>query len=143
MTTEDLVQKVVEHLEKSLMEDLKDHIKSHIKLVVQSEFKELNDRIARLERTMDTWKNDLDEDRSDLKAIRKNSEYMNTDLQEVSKTVDKLPKKIENTVNETLPNAVSEAIPKAVNDTFQIFGKKVKVIEKPESILKKITPNSF
>ena len=138
MSTDDIVQKVIKHLEKSLLDDLKDSIKAQIQVIVKEEFKEIHERLARLERTMDMWKSDLDEDRSDLKDIRKTTEYINTDLKVVGKSVDNMPKKIEDTVNETVQSAVNEAVPNAVNETFEVFGKRVKVVEKPRGWLKKL-----
>lgn len=134
-TPEEVAQKFVKHLEDALLDDLKIHIKEMLTDLVKAEFEQVHKRITQLERTMDMWKNDLDEDRESLRNIRTGTENLNTELKEVGSTVDKLPKKLETTIKDTVKESVtenaSESITQAVRDTFTVVSKKIKVIEKP------------
>lgn len=139
---ESIAEKFVKHLEESLLEDLKTHITEFVSQLVKTEFESLHKRITQLERTMDMWKNDLDEDRANLRDIRTGNENLNTELKEIGSSVDKLPRKLESTVKDTVAQSVkdtaTEAIPQAVKDTFDVVSKKVKVTEKPKSWLRRL-----
>lgn len=146
---DEIIKKVTDHMEKTVTEDVKNKIKQGLKELVSTEFAELYKRIDSLERTtnkrfnaiettIDHWKNDLDEDRDNLKGIRLNTANTQAQVNEISSTVDGLPKKIDNAVKDSVASAVTSEVPKAVNDTFEIFGRKVRVIERPTSWIKKL-----
>jgi chromosome segregation ATPase len=119
MSNEQVVQQIIEQLEKTFIEDLRKEIRS--------EFKSIHDRMDRLEETFDLWKTDFDEDRETLHKLRTTGENLNVELKEIGSTVDKLPHKIDKTIQKS----AKEAIPKAINDTFIAFGKRVQLIKKP------------
>lgn len=135
MPEEEIVQKVVKYLEENLVNDLNAHIKKSIRDIVHEEFEAVFKRFSRLEKTMDVWKSDLDQDREDISQIRRTMGDNNTLLEEVRKSVGHLPKKINITVEDAIEDTVSEEITKAVTNTFEIVGKKVKVISKPKTLL--------
>lgn len=135
VNTDEIVQRVVKRLEETLIQPLQGEIKKMIQDAVATEFKALNQRLARLERTMDAWKEDLDFDRENMSDIRVKGGNTVTEIQEVRKTLSELPKKVEETVNKTVSETIAEAVPQAVSDTFEVTAKdpkkQVKVEKKP------------
>lgn len=149
MNTDEIIKKVTDHVEKSLAEDIKNKIRDALKELVKVEFEELHKRLDTLERntnnrfntlenTVDHWKSDLDDDRENLKGIRLNTANTNAQVNEISSTVEGLPKKLDNAIKDSVAVNVASEVPKAVNDTFEIFGKKVKIIERPSGWFRKL-----
>ena len=140
MPKDEIFEKVIKHLEKSFFNGIKENFRNQtrvlLKELVQEEFKEFHNSFSRLEKTMDMWKNDLDEDRESLRTIRHSTGEHALEMKEVSETIAVLPKKVETAVKDTVENVVSEEVPKAVNDTFTIVGKKVRVNPKPRRLLR-------
>lgn len=133
-----IVEKVIKHLETSLFNDIKEKLHSEIRQLVQEtvkdEFKEFHQAFSRLERTLDYWKTDLDADRENLSNTRRNTGQIAVEMQEVSKAIENLPKKVENTVKDTMkdtiPQSIADEVPKAITNTFDIVSKKVQVIRR-------------
>src|SRR5437762_10132584 len=103
INTDEIVKKVTDHVEKSLAEDIKNKIKESLKELVAAEFLELHRRIDTLEKnthtrfntienTVDHWKSDLDDDRENLKGIRLNTANTNAQVNEISNTIEGMPK---------------------------------------------------
>lgn len=149
LDTEAIIKKVTDHVEKTLAEDIKNKIRDSLKELVKAEFNELHIRLDTLEKnthtrfntlenTVDHWKSDLDDDRDNLKGIRLNTASTSAQADEISKTVEGLPKKIDTAIKDAVAANVASEVPKAVNDTFVLFGKKVKAIEKPRGWLRKL-----
>lgn len=132
---EEIAEKLVKHLEESLLDYLKEEMKKMIASAVQIQFEGLNKRLSNLSKTMDMWKNDLDYDRDNIQSLRVGYENMATEIKEIRRDVDALPKKLGEKVEQSVNNSVAESVPQAVSDTFDLTNKKVKVFEKPKGLL--------
>ena len=128
---EQIVEKLVKHLEESLVEHLKDEVKKMVNAAVNAQFEGINKRLDSITRTMDLWKSDLDEDRKTLQDLRVGYKTMDTELSEIRRTVDTLPNKVGQRVEESVSSSVADSVPQAVNDTFTVTNKKVNVEKKP------------
>lgn len=131
---EEIAEKFVKQLEESLVDHLKSEVNKMVKTAVSLQFDALNKRLDGLAKTMDLWKNDLDEDRKMLNALIVAAGYNKTDLDAIAKNLEKLPKKVEEKVESSVESAVNSAVPAAVENSFEVTSsnpkKKVDVVRR-------------
>lgn len=128
---EEVAEKFIKHLEESLVEHLKGQINTMIVSAVQKHVDGLNKRLDSITRTMDTWKSDLDEDRKTLQDITILSNKNQSELEQIRKTVNGLPRSVGDKVEQSVNDSVASSVPQAVSDTFDVTNKKVNVEKKP------------